>query len=181
MPLPGEPNGTSSADREVNKVALKLPPFWHKEADLWFLNIEAQFVLSGITQENTKYYAVISALDSDSMSHVSDLLRNPPASNPYQTLKQRLIDEFSESEQQRVKALLSHAILGDDKPSYLLRKMQQLADSKVGEGILKTLWLQRLPPETQAMLSIADGSLEKLAQMADKILEVTHPPTTGGG
>lgn len=157
---------------EINRVALKLPPFWDKEADLWFINIEAQFVLANITQDTTKYYAVISALNSEVLSYVSDIVKNPPAEGLYQTLKDRLIAEFSDSEQKRVKDLLSNAVLGDDKPSHLLRKMRQLANNKVDNEFLKTLWIQRLPKETQAILSVSDGNLDKLAQMADKIMDV---------
>ncbi|XP_067132435.1 uncharacterized protein [Centruroides vittatus] len=158
---------------EVSRVALKLPQFWDKEADLWFINIEAQFKLADISHDTTKYYAVVSALNSEVLSYVSDIVKNPPKENLYQTLKDRLIAEFSDSEQKRVKDLLSNAVLGDDKPSHLLRKMRQLANNKVGEEFLRTLWIQRLPKETQAILSVSDGDLDKLAQMADKILELT--------
>ncbi|XP_023236255.1 uncharacterized protein LOC111635512 [Centruroides sculpturatus] len=158
---------------EISRVALKHPQFWDKEADLWFINIEAQFKLAYISQDTTKYYAVVSALNSEVLAYVSDIVRNPPRENLYQTLKDRLIAEFSDSEQKRVKDLLSNAVLGDDKPSHLLRKMRQLASNKVGEEFLRTLWIQRLPKETQAILSVSDGDLDKLAQMADKILELT--------
>ncbi|XP_023217551.1 uncharacterized protein LOC111619955 [Centruroides sculpturatus] len=158
---------------EISRVALKLPQFWDKEADLWFINIEAQFKLADISQDTTKYYAVVSALNSEVLAYVSDIVKNPPRENLYQTLKDRLIAEFSDSEQKRVKDLLSNAVLGDDKPSHLLRKMRQLASNKVGEEFLRTLWIQRLPKETQAILSVSDGDLDKLAQMADKILELT--------
>lgn len=57
------------------------------------------------------------------------------------------------------------------KPSHLLRKMKQLADTILGEDILKTLWLQRLPNQVQAILSVSEDSLDKLALMADKIHE----------
>ena len=171
--MPPPEDNTSS--NEVNKVAVKFPPFWDRDADLWFINIEAQFVLSNITQDTTKYYAVVSSLNSEALSHVSDIVRNPPANDRYKVLKDRLIAEFSDSEQKRVKDLLVHTVLGDDRPSHLLRKMRQLADNKVGEEFLKTLWIQRLPKETQAIVSVSDGNLDKLAQMADKIVEIAHP------
>lgn len=157
---------------EISRVAVKLPQFWDKEADLWFINIEAQFILAGITQDKTKYYAVVSALNSEVLSYVSDIVKNPPTEDLYKTLKDRLIAEFSDSEQKRVKDLLSNAVLGDDKPSHLLRKMRQLANDKIGEEFLRTLWIQRLPKETQAILSVSEGNLDRLAQMADKIIDL---------
>lgn len=171
MPPPDTPEST----QQINRVAVKFPPFWDKEADLWFINIEAQFVLNNISQDQTKYYAVVSALNSEALSYVSDIVKNPPTSNLYKTLKERLIAEFSDSEQKRVKDLLLNTVLGDEKPSHLLRKMRQLAQDKVGEEFLKTLWIQRLPKETQAILSVSDGDLDKLAQMGDKIIEVSIP------
>ncbi|GBN10944.1 hypothetical protein AVEN_191874-1 [Araneus ventricosus] len=53
--------------------------------------------------------------------------------------------------------------------------MRQLANDKVGEEFLKTLWIQRLPKETQANVSVSDVSLDKLAQMADKIIDLSAP------
>ncbi|GBN10942.1 hypothetical protein AVEN_98928-1 [Araneus ventricosus] len=86
-----------SAAQQIRRVAVKFPPFWDKEADLGFINIEAQFILYGITQDSTKYYAVVSALNSEVLSYVSDIVKNPPTNNLYQTLKDRLIAEFSDS------------------------------------------------------------------------------------
>ncbi|GBM73897.1 hypothetical protein AVEN_40157-1 [Araneus ventricosus] len=165
--------GDESAAQQISRVAVKFLPFWDKEADLWFINIEAQFIWNGITQDFTKYYAVVSALNSEVLSYVSDIVKNPPTTDLYQTLKTRLIAEFADSEQKRVKDLLLHAVLGNEKPSHLLRKMRQLVNDKVSEEFLKTLWIQRLLKETQAILSVSDGSLDKLAQMADKIIDLS--------
>ena len=169
--------GTADPDfhQQVHRVAVKFPPFWDKEVDLWFLNIEAQFVLNHIVQDSTKYYAVVSTLNSDVLAYVSDIVKNPPSVDLYKTLKDRLIAEFSDSEQKRVNDLLTNAMVGDEKPSHLLRRMRRLAKDKVSEDFLKTLWIQRLPNETQTILSVSDGDLDKLAQMADKIIEVTRP------
>lgn len=156
---------------EVSRVALKLPSFWEKSPELWFVNIEAQFKMSSITADSTQYYAVIAALTADTLPHVSDIVLNPPSENMYKTVKERLISEFTDSEQKRLRSLLSELSLGEDRPSLLLRKMRQLAGSKLNEDLLKTLWLQRLSPQTQAILSVSNDTLEKLADMADKIVE----------
>lgn len=165
------PDDVSQPELQVHKVGLKLPPFWDKHPILWFANIEAQFVVSGITQDATKYYCVISALNSDILSYVSDIVLAPPQTDKYETLKARLVSDFSDSQQRQIKAVLSELVLGDDKPSHLLRKMKQLAGKTLGEDFLKTLWLQRLPTQAQAILSVSEDSLDKLALMADKIHE----------
>lgn len=169
---------TTPPAAEVGRVALKLPHFWEKSPELWFVNIEAQFRMSSITSDNTQYYAVIAALNADILIHVSDIVLNPPTTNMYQTVKERLISEFTDSEQKRLKTLLSELALGDDRPSLLLRKMRQLAGTQLNDDLLKTLWLQRLPSQTQAILSVSDDTLEKLAMMADKIGESSEANTT---
>lgn len=83
---------------------------------------------------------------------------------------------FSDSEQRHFKAVLSESVLGDDKPSHLLSKMKQLSGETPGEDFLKTLWLQYSshPTRVQAILSVSEDSLEKLAMMANKIHETAN-------
>ncbi|XP_023222766.1 uncharacterized protein LOC111624186 [Centruroides sculpturatus] len=118
---------------EVNIVALRLPPFWDKTPELWFANIEAQFAISCITKDCTKYYVVVSALNSDILNYVSDIVLNPPAKNHYNTLKTQLLANFSDLKQRQIKALFSDITLGDEKSSHLLRKRKQLANNKLGK------------------------------------------------
>ncbi|KAJ8372904.1 hypothetical protein AAFF_G00275540 [Aldrovandia affinis] len=51
----------------MHAVALKLPEFWQEHA-VWFAQAEAQFALRGITQEDTKYFYVVAALNSSTAS-----------------------------------------------------------------------------------------------------------------
>ncbi|XP_011150907.1 uncharacterized protein LOC105190096 [Harpegnathos saltator] len=56
---PGTSNENSRETRRpgsnIDKVALRAPPFWPNEPDLWFAQLESQFTLSGVTQDSTKY------------------------------------------------------------------------------------------------------------------------------
>ncbi|XP_077277502.1 uncharacterized protein LOC143905786 [Temnothorax americanus] len=40
-------------EESVSKVAIRIPPFWSDEPELWFAQLEGQFVLSGVTQDST--------------------------------------------------------------------------------------------------------------------------------
>jgi hypothetical protein len=78
--------------------------------------------------------------------------------------------------------LISGEELGDRKPTQLLRRMQQLLGDKLGTGtdansFLQELFLQQLPPNVRMVLASADPSttLDNLADMADKIMEVSTP------
>ncbi|XP_054717505.1 uncharacterized protein LOC129226901 [Uloborus diversus] len=53
--------------------------------------------------------------------------------------------------------------------------MRNLADQKVSENFLKTLWLQRLPLNMRSILSVSNDDLNKLATMTDKIWGLRLP------
>ncbi|GFY42299.1 uncharacterized protein TNIN_214911 [Trichonephila inaurata madagascariensis] len=62
--------------------------------------------------------------------------------------------------------------LGDRRPSDLLRQMKSLAGSSISDELIKSLWLQRLPQQTQAIFSTSKDTLNNIAEMADKIISV---------
>lgn len=150
-------------------------PFWKSMPDLWFVQMEAQFRTSGILLDETKYNYIIHSLNDDSLSEVSDIVLNPPATEKYETLKNRLIKSYAESAQKKLRTLLSDIDLGDRKPSQLLRRMRDLAQQSITDEVLKSLWLQRLPPQLQAILSASSHDLELLSQLADRVTEVITP------
>lgn len=161
---------------QISRVGLKLPPIWKNNIKLWFIQVESNLEIAGITLDQTKYNTLVASIDSESLSTVSDILLNPPAQNRYDVLKSRLISEFSDSENRQIRKLLSELQLGDEKPSQLLRKMRALANNSITDDFLRNLWLQRLPAEIQTILSVSSETLDNLAQLADKIAEVRSDP-----
>lgn len=159
---------------EINRVAIKIPPFWKANPALWFCQLEAQFKTSGITQDETKYNSVVAAIESEILAQVSDLILDPPDNDKYDTLKKRLQDCFTDSETCRIQKLLNTVQLADSRPTQLLRRMRELAGNKGSEEFIRSLWLQRLPTNVQQILSISTDELVKLATMVDKIMEVPN-------
>ncbi|GFU10141.1 transposon Tf2-12 polyprotein [Nephila pilipes] len=157
---------------EINRVAVKPPIFWRNKPKLWFLQLEAQFANSGISQDATKYNIVVAALDENVLDFVVDILSNPPENEKYNTLKKALLNRLTDTEESRLKKLLTDLELGDKRPSDLLRQMKSLAGNSISDEIIKSLWLQRLPQQTQAILTISNDTLDKIAEMADKIIAV---------
>ncbi|XP_011883827.1 PREDICTED: uncharacterized protein LOC105570977 [Vollenhovia emeryi] len=63
-----------TAESLVHKVAVRVPPFWNDEPELWFAQLEGQFTISGITQDSTKYSYALSQLNSNQIKEIKDLL-----------------------------------------------------------------------------------------------------------
>ncbi|GFW10444.1 retrovirus-related Pol polyprotein from transposon 297 [Trichonephila clavipes] len=63
--------------------------------------------------------------------------------------------------------------LGDQRPSQLLTRMRSFAGDNVGEPLLKSLWLGRLPNGTLTILAALNENLDQLATVADKINDLT--------
>ncbi|GFV54637.1 uncharacterized protein TNCV_3843591 [Trichonephila clavipes] len=137
-----------------------------------------KMIRSSISSDDTKYSALVANLDAETLSYVSDIVLSPPNSDKYHTLSQRLITQFSDSETQKIKKLLTDLQLGDEKPSHLLRKMKELSNGQLQDDFLQSLWLQRMPPHIQTVLSASSESLDKLAIIADKVSEVVGASST---
>ena len=163
----------------VAAVAVRLPPFWPSNPRVWFVQVEAQFSRRGITTSRTKYEEIVCALPTEYATEVQDLLLDPPEDQPYEKLKEQLIACIADSERQKLRQLLTAEELGDRKPSQLLRKMQLLLGEKakmIDSSLLRELFLQRLPANVQMILASADSmTLDKLAEMADRIMDVATP------
>lgn len=174
---PDENPGPSGLQQQIAGIALsmRIPPFWRDKPRLWFISFEAA------TNELKKSQSqlaqmVIAQLDKADIEQVSDILFNPPETDMYKTLKQRLITVYEESDSQQFQKLLTGMELGDQKPSQLLRKMRSLARDKLRDETLRLMWTNHLPAQVRAILSVSDTfqsktSLEELATLADKMME----------
>lgn len=168
----------ASEQPTLGAVGIKLPPFWKSDPEVWFAQAEAQFATRNINQEASKHAHVIATLPPDVAVEVRDLLINPPSTNAYTHLKEQLIMSMTASEQRRVQMLLTEEELGDRKPSQLLRRMQRLlGEQKLEMGILKQLFLQRLPQSVRLILASTSDTmpLADLANLADRIIEAHVP------
>lgn len=68
---------------------------------------------------------------------------------------------------------MEHEEIGDRRPSQFLRHLSTLAGAAASDELIRTLWLSRLPPQTQAILATRKGdNLQDIAEQADRIHEV---------
>ena len=182
-----EPTATEKTEPTATPVqaALKLSTFWPSDPELWLAQVEAQFTTRGITKQLTKFFHVVASLSPDVAAKVRDLVVNRPESSPYDELRAELIRRTSLSESKKLQQLISAEDLGDRKPSQLLRHMGQLLSEKpqlVGDNFLTHLFVNRLSANIRVVLasSIDDTPLEKLAQLADKILKASDHTSVHG-
>ena len=161
----------------ASAVSVKLPPFWPDKTDIWFAQAEAQFTIKNITTEKTKYAYVVSVLDSDTATQVLDIIRAPPAEEPYKALKNRLTKAYAISDRERASKLLDMNGLGDKTPSQCLTTMLNLvpdAEAQDPGFLFREIFLRQLPNDVQTQLAqstrtgTSTTELRALALEADK-------------
>lgn len=164
------------AHGEVNAVHnLKFPPFWSGNPALWFAQVEAAFALNNVNGDASRYRHLITQLDSRTLPAIEDIIRNPPAVDKYLTVKARNMSIFADSTESKLRKLLRGLDPSNEKPSLLLQRIRNLADGKVGDALLRTLFMEQLPEYVRGVLAISgDIDLTTLAQQADKVMEATQ-------
>ncbi|GFV24418.1 hypothetical protein TNCV_5024431 [Trichonephila clavipes] len=98
-------NNQASAVLAVARIALRTtilnPTF------VYGLRSDHAFTFSGISGDDTKKYsALVANLDAETLSYVSDIVLSPPGRRCPRP-SQRLITQFSDSETQTIKKLLT--------------------------------------------------------------------------
>ena len=176
------PGATAETSSGVSTVSLniKLPPFWPSDPEVWFAQVDAHFTTRRVTSQKAKFDYVIASLTPAVATEVRDLILRPPSDHPYDTLREQLTRRTAASEQRKLQQLFTSEELGDRKPTQLLRRMQQLLGDRPGiadGSFLRELFLQRLPANVRMVLASTPDttSLEDLAELADKIVEVATP------
>ncbi|KAF8796809.1 Gag-Pol polyprotein like [Argiope bruennichi] len=108
--------------------------------------------------EITKFHHIVVVLQPEELEVVGDIMQDPPAERPYEALRRRLCCQYAQSEEQKLKDVISGMQLGDRKPSRLLIEMRNKAGNKFSEEVLKSLFLQRLPNHVQQILAITNDN-----------------------
>ena len=182
-----DPEGSSTPETvaptlrmDISEVSLKISTFWPADPEVWFSQVEATFTTCGISVQRTKFDHIITSLSPEVATEVRDLILKPPSDNTYDVLQEQLIRRTAASEQCKLQQIFTTEQLGDRKPTQLLRCMQQLLGehtSTTDSAFLHKLFLLKLPAKVRMVLASTGDtvSLDKLAELADKILEVALP------
>ena len=116
---------------------------------------------------------MLSAIDPKYLDSIADIIRDESSVTKYTDAKTQLLALLKESEGKQLKTLLHGMELGQQKPSFLLQKMQSLAGGNVSEKLIRQLWLEKLPESVRNVVVVSDEKLSKLAEMADKIVDLS--------
>ncbi|XP_018376004.1 PREDICTED: uncharacterized protein LOC108769483 [Trachymyrmex cornetzi] len=158
----------------AGRITLRIPPFWPEELELWFAQLEGQFELCRVTSDHERYVHALSKIEPKQAKEVKDIIISPPSSGKYEVLKKALVQRLTDSQEFKIRQLLETEEMGDRKPSQFLRHLATLAGIAVSEKLLRTLWLRRLPAQTQAILATrGEDNLNSVAEQADRIHEVS--------
>lgn len=155
-------------------VTSKICSFWQDTPRLWFAQFEAVVANQKLSDES-KFHLALTKLSKENVEQAGDIILNPPDAKKYDALKIRLLAVYEESDLRRVQKLLKEQDLGEQKPSQLLRKMQTLARQDFPKETIQMLWMSHLPTSVRTALTVTEiTDLQKLAAMADKLIETTR-------
>ena len=151
-----------------------LPPYNHVNPHLWFAQLEEGFKYHKITTSTAKYQQLVRNLCPELAQQVQDIIM-APTQGKYEDIKAALLDRITASAEVKLQALLAAEGLGDRTPSQMLRHIQMLtqrAESGITPQFVRSLFLQKLPPNIRHHLLMAeDKTLEQIGRAADQIFQ----------
>lgn len=168
------------AEAVISRVSIKIPTFFKTNIAIWLKTVDGAFAISGIVNERTKYYHIISNLPPEILQSVEDKLDDTTLT-PYTTLKTALLSRNAPTVDVNVEDLLSRHQLGDNLPSAFLRELQSTMrkinpDANVeNDPILKWAFGRGLPTNVREIMSAQDptANLQTLAAVADRVFQVS--------
>lgn len=168
--------------RPRSGAVVTLPTFVPDDVVLWFVSLDRSFELAGIDTEHEKYTHLTSKQDARWSREVRNIVVNEPPHQPYTTLKNAIISQFSQSEFERARELMSGLQIGEESPSRFLAKLREKAGHPpLPENHMRSLWFQRLTPSQQFAVQVfASGApLDDQAKTADNVWEFERTQQPG--
>ena len=170
------PLGRQPQKRATNLPKFRIATFYASDVELWFNQIETQFALHQIEDDDERYSLTCAALSGEIASDVRDVLLQPFRSNKYDSLKAILIERRGLTTPERVNKVISGEKIGSDIPSRFLRRLQKTAGfgtkAVVGKAVIRQAFIRQMPASIRAHLATQpdSASLESLAILADRAL-----------
>ena len=90
---------TNNTAAPIAAISIKVLPFWSEQPAVWFSQLESQFLIKGITSQQTKLVYVVTNLTQEVTIRIPDIIATPPPV-PYYSIKAHLISMFVLSDYQ---------------------------------------------------------------------------------
>ena len=155
---------------------LKIATFYATDVELWFNQIETQFDLHQIHDDDERYSLTCAALSGEVASDVRDVLLQPFRSHKYESLKAILIERRVLTTPERVNKVISGERMGTDIPSRFLQRLQKTAGfgtkAVAGKAVIRQAFIRQMPASIRAHLATQPDSdtLESWTVLADRAL-----------
>ena len=165
------PLGRQSQRRATNLPKFRIATFYASDVE-----IETQFALHQINDDDERYSLTCAALSGEVALDVRDVLLQPFRSNKYDSLKAILIERRGLTTPERVNKVISGEKIGNDIPSRFLRRLQKTAGfgtkAVVGKAVIRQAFIRQMPASIRAHLATQPDSatLKSLAFLADRAL-----------
>lgn len=164
----------TTANTMAENAALKLPEFWESAPEAWFVQVEAQFGLRSITDDEKRFWHVVTALNSRTASQVVRLITSPPPHNKYGALKDHLLRVHGLSRRERARRLLDINGLGERTPTQLMDYMLNMLGEEEPGSLFMELYQRQLPPHVRTALGNSDISNPRIfAEEAERYFTAT--------
>ena len=160
-----------------NQQRCRLPDFWPNNPVLWFARAEFNFEVAGVITERERFMHAANALSYDALTLVADLVTQPPAQQPYQRLKERLLISHQLTVVQMAEKIYEMPDLGDRRPSQLLAAMMEFCpEGETNTAFFRAAFLRRLPRDIRVLLvDEVRGDLKDMAVRADELFQHHRP------
>jgi len=173
-PRPRSPVHATTLRKSKSLPKFKIAAFYPTDVELWFTQLETQFDLHGILDDEERYSLTCAALSGEVASDVRDILLQPPLHHKYENLKDILVERRGLTTSERVNKVITGEKLGEDTPSRFLRRLRKTAgigtSAVVGKEVLRQTFISQMPAAVRVHLATTPEctTLEDLAKLADR-------------
>ncbi|VDO67267.1 unnamed protein product [Schistosoma curassoni] len=155
--------------------SFQLMPFWPDNIEAWFCYAEADFYEYGVDDTRAQILAVVKALPREFNRYVTPSIFASDVPESYETLNRAILKRGDLTDRQRLDQLLNNTDMQYSSVTGMLQRMREVVGQKTfDDGVLKQLFLFKLPQQVQAVpVSFQNNALDELAASADRIFKIT--------
>jgi hypothetical protein len=161
----------NQSSASVAAVRIKVPAFLEASASAWFRILEAQFHLSNITTERTRFFHTLANLPPEVVSRISP---SELDSASYDTLKSSILALYERSKSELFQEFVAKQPYTGRPSSYLRDILNSAAKLGVSDDIVRLRFIDALPNNLRPTLTAQTSlSLEALGALANDLVSLT--------